>query len=117
REKAIGFGEVWIKLDRPPEQALRLDIVGRSRFVKVLRPEPEKVPGMQRRNGFALGADPLGGADLGFDSRCNGHRDLVLQVEKLPEVAIVALGPQLPPGFRLGQLNRDAHAIRGPSYA
>ena len=72
---------------------------------------------MQRRNRFALGADALGGADLGLDARCNGHRDLVLQVEKLLEIAIVALGPQLPTGFRLGQLYCDPHAIRGFSHA
>lgn len=60
---------------------------------------------------------PLGGTDLGLDPARNGGRDLVLQVEKLLEIAIVALGPQLPAGFRLDQLRRDAHAIRGLPHA
>ena len=59
----------------------------------MLRPQPEKIPGVQRRHCFALDAHPLGGTDLGLDPARNGGRDLVLQVEKLLEIAIVAIGP------------------------
>ena len=52
-----------------------------------------KIPGVQCRNCFPLDTHPLGGADLGLDSACNGGRDLVLQVEKLLQIAIVTLSP------------------------
>jgi hypothetical protein len=43
--------------------------------------------------------------------------DFILQCEDIPQRSIIALGPQLGPGARIGQLNRDSHLPAGLAHA
>src|SRR5712691_8287058 len=61
-------------------------------------------PGVEAVRRFAGGALALAAFDGGHDGGRHSGGDLVLHREDVAEVAVVALGPEVPAGCRLDQL-------------
>ncbi len=108
---------VGVELDRPRDQLVGARVVlAPGAVVQRLRLEHALVGGHVFRR-LALGAVARGRLDAPGQDGDDRHRDLVLQREDVLEVAVVALGPDVPVALGIDQLHRDAHAVAGAAHA
>ena len=71
------------------------------------------VPGVELARILVLGVPDFGRDDAGRYRAGDALRDLVLHGKHVGQVAIVAVGPEMVPGFAIDQLRRDPHPIAG----
>ena len=77
----------------------------------------EAVVRLQVRRADADDAGLLGGRQPDLERRHDLERDLVLDGEDVGELAVVAVGPEMPAGRRVDQLGGDAHPLAGAPHA
>ena len=108
---------VWIERDGTIKQALRLGVVLPDRAVVQHLGRQHALISRHVVGRLALRTVMRGGLDAAGERRDDRAGHLVLDREDILKLAVVALSPNVPVGFRINQLHGDANAITRLSHA
>src|SRR6516162_208998 len=97
----MGRGKSRVELDRAPEET----------------PGFLEFPRVEALRGLARGAFALAAVECRLDRRRDARGDLVLYSEDVGQVAIVALGPEMPASGGFDQLCRHPHQVACLAHA
>ena len=117
RRHAPGRGEVRIELDRPPEQAQRLDVRLALPFVNLGHSAEEVVVGVEARGRLAPGPLDLGPLELRGDGADHAGGQLVLELEDVLDPPLEAVRPEMRARGGVDQVRRYPHPVRRLAHA
>ena len=112
-EALVASGKARIEINGLLKKFLRERVVISVGFSEMPQPTLVGSPGVEAAGRLAHRALLLGLGDGRSDRGGDRLRDLVLHREDVDEVTVVALGPDVLPGFGLDQLSGDADAVAG----
>src|ERR1051326_3414322 len=107
--KAVRERVIRLQLERALEQRQRLRGPVRNRRIDQRNGTEDEIVGVEIVRALTLDALDLRLAQARLDGGDYAHRELVLEREDVVEGAVVALRPDVSPGFRLDDLTGNAH--------